>query len=1297
MTHHMCRTCGSALTRTDSYSWECPYCKNTYTDEKVRQESEAMKNALKDHEIEIISNLRRNLYDAVTEEFMSRERIAKVCESIKALLPDDFAASFFYTAVKGTKKDTARSLRTFDAVRDAEYTELIVRFGIKTVSTETNLALMNLIERAYKNTDLEKFEKYATALSYEMSRVDDGTYSTILPRDVFVAYSSKDMDKVEELVEELEKNKLSCFVAARNLRHGSDAVENYQHALEEAMDNCKSVVFVSSLNSRSMDCDAIKYELSYIKKKDIEKAPSKYGQDYTNIPESYKKPRVEYLIQKTQGHNAADAAVNDFFKGYEYALSPSAVAERLIKELAKAPIIPPEPKEKKNNTLIAIILALVVLIGAAVAIVPGMLSSGEGEVTTDENSYLDGENKKINSYLKEAETLANDGNIEAAIAEIEKGLAEYPNSTSLNNKLEEYQKALIAAACAKGEHKFTSMLNMNPTCASDGSKTHTCSACGYSEIEVLPATGNHVYSSTISKQATCGETGTKILTCSTCQESKTESIPATGNHTYKESVTKEPTCGTTGLKSLTCSTCQHTTTQTISATGAHVYTESVTKEPTCTATGTKTLTCSACNGTKTESIPATGVHNYVGGSCSFCGAEPSENSFDDLTFIDNGNGVKIVGYSGSAENLSIPSSIYGKTVNAIGTGAFQNCSTLKTVIVPDTVTKIGFGAFNGCNGLVEITLPFVGMSANATESRWAVFGYIFGDKDLSDDDMDRSTTKYSTSGSTGYTSQSYYSDNTNYMFYFAIPKSIRKVTITNQTKIPEYAFQNCDLIKEIKFTAEISDVGLKSFQKCSALSVCDFSASDSTIINQYAFQNCTSLTTFTVPDGVIKISAYTFDGCTALTTLAIPNTVETISACAFKNCAGLTSITVPNSVTSIGGAAFAGCNGLVEMTLPFVGSNINATEDRWAVFGYIFGDKDPDDNDMDKSTTKYSTSGSAGLTSQSHWSDNTNYMFYYAIPKSIKKVIITNQTTIPAYAFQNCDLIKEITFEKTVTYIDTYAFSNAASLTNIGLSVSADTVIQSYAFANCDSFTEIIIPNGVSELGDYAYSSCDRLKKIEIPNTLISIGNWSFNNCSALTDIAIPNSVEKIGNCAFKNCIGLTSIVVPNSVVKIGGGAFAGCNGLTEMTLPFVGGSANATEARWAVLGYIFGDKNPDETEMENSTTKYSTSSSIGYTSQSYYSSNTNYMFYFMIPQSLRKVKITNQTNIPAYAFQNCDLIREITFTKVVEMIGAQTFENCSSLKTINYAGTQSEWNDIVLGANWNKNANDFEIKYNIQ
>ena len=55
-----------------------------------------------------------------------------------------------------------------------------------------------LIERAYKSTNLVKFEEYVTRLETEAAKVDSGIYSTLNPRDVFIAYSSRDMDKVIE-------------------------------------------------------------------------------------------------------------------------------------------------------------------------------------------------------------------------------------------------------------------------------------------------------------------------------------------------------------------------------------------------------------------------------------------------------------------------------------------------------------------------------------------------------------------------------------------------------------------------------------------------------------------------------------------------------------------------------------------------------------------------------------------------------------------------------------------------------------------------------------------------------------------------------------------------------------------------------------------------------------------------------------------------------------------------------------------------------------------------------------------
>ena len=62
-----------------------------------------------------------------------------------------------------------------------------------------------------------------------------------------------------------------------------------------------------------------------------------------------------------------------------------------------------------------------------------------------------------------------------------------------------------------------------------------------------------------------------------------------------------------------------------------------------------------------------------------------------------------------------------------------------------------------------------------------------------------------------------------------------------------------------------------------------------------------------IKDGVTGIGEYAFRDCSGLTSLTIPNSVTSIGELAFYDCSALTSITIPNSVTSIGGGAFYGC------------------------------------------------------------------------------------------------------------------------------------------------------------------------------------------------------------------------------------------------------------------------------------------------------------------------------------------------------------------------------------------------------
>ena len=95
-------------------------------------------------------------------------------------------------------------------------------------------------------------------------------------------------------------------------------------------------------------------------------------------------------------------------------------------------------------------------------------------------------------------------------------------------------------------------------------------------------------------------------------------------------------------------------------------------------------------------------------------------------------------------------------------------------------------------------------------------------------------------------------------------------------------------------------------------------------IMDFAFYNCSGLTSVTIPDGVTSIGSSAFYGCSGLTSVTIPNSVTSIGFYAFYGCSGLTSVTIPNSVTSIGSSAFSGCRGLTSVTIPNSVTNLGA-------------------------------------------------------------------------------------------------------------------------------------------------------------------------------------------------------------------------------------------------------------------------------------------------------------------------------------------------------------------------------------
>ena len=83
-----------------------------------------------------------------------------------------------------------------------------------------------------------------------------------------------------------------------------------------------------------------------------------------------------------------------------------------------------------------------------------------------------------------------------------------------------------------------------------------------------------------------------------------------------------------------------------------------------------------------------------------------------------------------------------------------------------------------------------------------------------------------------------------------------------------------------------------------------------TTIGSYAFEDCDSLTSITIPSSVTSIGYAAFVDCESLTSITIPSSVACILSSTFDGCYRLTNITIPRSVTSIGESAFYSCDSL---------------------------------------------------------------------------------------------------------------------------------------------------------------------------------------------------------------------------------------------------------------------------------------------------------------------------------------------------------------------------------------------------
>ena len=311
-------------------------------------------------------------------------------------------------------------------------------------------------------------------------------------------------------------------------------------------------------------------------------------------------------------------------------------------------------------------------------------------------------------------------------------------------------------------------------------------------------------------------------------------------------------------------------------------------------------------------------------------------------------------------NTNITEVRIGPGVETIYGYVFQNCTNLKVVSLPSTVTSIGNYVFYSCPitriDCAAETMPtfatytFSNMASVSTTRIWyegtsagvtaanansTITGYFTVSKNVA--------TAYDVAGYLGSTSPNYrcytYAIVTKLRtqasyrgeckIIYAIPQS-NNTTATLEVpyntslddsysvyypvEIADYAFQNNSTIKKLLIS------GVSDFQR----------------IGNYAFLNCTSLTSVTL--SAKAVGNFAFDGCTNLTSVKLYGnnedyySVQSLGYASFRGTA-VSSVYIPKGLTSYQGGPFCGCPNLTEFTV----SNSNTT---FAAYNYSLYSKD---------------------------------------------------------------------------------------------------------------------------------------------------------------------------------------------------------------------------------------------------------------------------------------------------------------------------------------------------------------------
>lgn len=360
------------------------------------------------------------------------------------------------------------------------------------------------------------------------------------------------------------------------------------------------------------------------------------------------------------------------------------------------------------------------------------------------------------------------------------------------------------------------------------------------------------------------------------------------------------------------------------------------------------------------------------------------------------------------------------------------------------------------------------------------------------------------------------------------------------TNIVGGAFADCINLESV-YMGGVEAVGGGVFDGCTNLKTVVLSEK-LTSISQQMFYECVNLQNLTIPSTVKSIGQSAFCKCESLTRMVLPEGLTTIDYNAFYMCKNLASITLPSTLTTVGNNVFYACNRLVEI--------INKSDVELTV-GKL----------MAKHGAEYVLevhSGDSKLTTKGDFEfiahDGVNYLTKYIGDN--KEVVLPENYNgesykIHSFAFYYQSEITSVVVPNGVTAIGEYAFEGCSSIQSMVLPFVGGSIDQETASKqSCFGFIFGAREYGGAQQVKQNYSSSNSVSAY-IPSSLTSVtvngGSvlyGAFYNCSMITSLTFGEGVTSLGDRALYECSALTSVSFGKNLASIGEMAFMYCNNL---------------------------------------------------------------------------------------------------------------------------------------------------------